>query len=910
MAAIENLTEGELYLAAIFDDPSGIELAEFLLVDEEKKDGCFRVWPMQWTWYRNESTYQIDHAGRALGKSVGIRLRALAFPFCHPGQEMLITAPELNHLRPVTDKIEHDIMSIRLLRELLPGGRSNGINRQPQFQVHFRNNSRIVSRLPNRDGRGVKGQHPLVIEMDECFPAGTLVTTRRGQVPIELIRIGDEVWTHRNRWKRVTQIFNRGERDAISLRGQGHPGLVVTPDHKFWARPLSKSSRSRGNNWGAVPAESPEWMSAGELPNSALWGSPVSVTDTWPSSVPRPRMGPGVSLEVNQAFMRMAGWYLAEGSTQPSGKINFSVHVDEVDEIQEMLADVGLKSWASKVKNSEKCMNVVTCHAELARFFTKHFGRGAHRKQVPSWAMGMPPEWRQALLDAVVAGDGFSDPDVRYAPGRWKLTTVSKALAISVRLLALGLGYHVSLNFSGPRKKPAIIRGREVRSDGFYQVVGGTVGQIKHRADGAWVRVKEAKPAGLRTMFDLEVEGDHSFVADGIFVHNSQDYPPAGWIEIIETMKAGTPGAQWRCHGVSRGVRDNYYKYTQGEDPDLPFYVHRYMAMHRPDWSPEERKAKIAIYGGTEDNVDYRRNVYGDHGDATNPLFVLARLMKCVQIDQSTWAAEYNDSHYYQCKINDELLSSSGAPIESFLQMPHSHLDEQYVSFWGGLDVGFTRDPSELLIFGELKHPKQKGKSLFRLLARIHLMRISAANQARVVRAVFDFYGERLRRFSMDKTGNGLPLWQELDPEAVGTHVEDRRTPQHISQRIKGYGFSEKVAVEFDDRELKDNETARDAVIQKNVVSFASDELRKLVDTECLELPYDREVLTEWQGQEIQYVRDEGSAAGLKTKLVGGSLHTLDAAFMCFAGRALKHIEEALKVAKKPDKPVLARFGM
>lgn len=395
-----------------------------------------------------------------------------------------------------------------------------------------------------------------------------------------------------------------------------------------------------------------------------------------------------------------------------------------------------------------------------------------------------------------------------------------------------------------------------------------------------------------------------------IEMDEAQDYPPNGWMELIETMKAGSEGAQWRVHGVSRGVRDNYYKYTQGEDPDLPFYVHRYMAMHRPSWSEQERRSKIAIYGGTEDNVDYRRNVYGDHGDATNPLFVLSRLMGCVRIAESTWASQYNDEIYYQCKINDELLQSSGAPIESFLQMPATHLDKQYVNFWGGLDVGFTRDPSELLIYGELAHPKQKGESLFRLLARIHLMRISAANQACAIRSVFDFYGDRLRRFSMDRTGNGLPLWQELDPAAVGTHVDQRRTPEHISSRVKGYNFSEKVAVEFDDRELQGNETQRDAVIQKNVVSFAADEVRKLVDTNRLELPYDREILTEFQGQEIQYVRDEGSAAGLKTKLVGGSLHTLDATFMAFAGQRLMGMEEALKVARNNQTPVLARFGM
>ena len=551
MSAIPMLDEEECYLAAILDDPSGIELAEFCWIDEEQPDGIYRCWPFQWPLYRNDSTFQIDWMGRSLGKSVGIQMRAFAFPFNYPQQEMLITAPELNHLRPVTDKIEHQILSHRLTREMLPKQRGRGINHQPQFQCHFINNARIMSRLPNRDGRGVKGMHPLVIEMDE-----------------------------------------------------------------------------------------------------------------------------------------------------------------------------------------------------------------------------------------------------------------------------------------------------------------------------------------------------------------GQDFPEAGWLELIETMKHYVEGAQWRVHGVSRGIRDRYYKYTMGEDPDLPFYVHRYMAMPRPSWGPQERKSKIAVYGGTEDNIDYRRNIYGDHGDATSSLFVIHRLMAAVRINESQWATDYNENVYAQIKINDELLQSSGAPIEAFLQFPGTHLDRQYHSFWAGLDVGFTRDPSELLVFGETE---KKGEPFLRLLSRIHLMRISAINQAQAVKNVFEFYGDRLRRFSMDRTGNGLPLWQELDPDAVGTHVSLRRTPEHISRRIRGYNFSSKVAVEFDDRDLVGKEQQIDAVIEKNVISYAADELRKIVDQGQIELPYDRELLTEWQGQEIQYVRDEGSAAGIKTRMVGGSLHTLDAAFMMIAGRNLMKIEEALKISEKRE-PVLATF--
>lgn len=549
MSAIPLPSEDEFHLIAILDDPSGIELAEFLWIDEEQDDGCFRLWDFQWSWYRNDATFQIDYAGRSLGKSVGIIMRAFAFPFNYPGQEMLITAPELNHLRPVTDKIEHQILSHRISREMLPRQRGNGINHQPQFQAHFINNARLISRLPNRDGRGVKGQHPLVIEADEM-----------------------------------------------------------------------------------------------------------------------------------------------------------------------------------------------------------------------------------------------------------------------------------------------------------------------------------------------------------------QDFPDNGWVELIETMKHYQEGAQWRCHGVSRGVRDRYYRYTMGLDPDLPFYVHRYMGMHRPSWSPLERDQKVAIYGGTTDNVDYRRNIYGEHGDATNPLFVLARLMNCVRINESTWATDYNENIYAQIKVNDEQLRKSGAPIAAFLDLPFNHLEDKYTSYWAGMDVGYTRDPSEILVFGELR---QKDGDLLRLLARIHLMRISAEDQADAVRHVFDFYGERLRAFTMDRSGNGLPLWQMLDP------LQGRNTASHIAHRIKSYNFSQKVAVEFDDRELGLRERPEDALIEKNVVDYASDELRKLVDARPprLELPNDRELLTEWQGQEVQYVRDEGSAAGVKRRYAGGSFHTLDAAKMMIASKSLQHIDEVLSRPRK-EGPVLDRFMM
>ena len=544
MSVYEALTDEEMYLVALLDDPSGIDIAEFCWRDDTpgKPDPCYRVRDYQWPWYLHDETYQIDQAGRSLGKSEGILMRAHAFPFNYPGQEMLITAPELNHLDPITTKVEEKFLhGARLSRHMLPKQKGGGIKHQPQFQATFVNGAKIMGRLPNRDGRGVKGQHPLVLEADEM-----------------------------------------------------------------------------------------------------------------------------------------------------------------------------------------------------------------------------------------------------------------------------------------------------------------------------------------------------------------QDYPQQGWIELIETMKTGVPGAQWRCHGVSRGVRDMYYRMTSGES-DVPFYVHRFMAMHRPTWSDEERKSKIAIYGKSRDNPDYKRNIYGEHGDVTNPVFVLARLMACVRQHESTWATEYNEQVYNLIKIEGEVLND-GTPIEHFLNFPKNHLAQGYTSYWAGMDIGYTNDPSELLVFGQTAVTVGGVKiDLLRLLTRIHLMRISAPDQEKAIEAVFGFYGNRLRALSLDKTGAGLPIWQHM-------------AQTDVRSRVKGYGFSEKRAVEFDDRELKGKETAIDAMIEKNVIEFATQRLRDAVDGKGVELPYDTELLTEFQGQTVAYSRDEGSASGLKKRYGSGSFHTLDAAKLMILGKELQAIEEA-QAAAKQWAPVLDSIG-
>jgi len=541
MAVREALTEQEKALVAILQDASGIDIAEFIWKDPDAKnakgrrDGLFRCWSYQYPWYRNDTKKQIDQCGRAIGKSVGIQMRAFAFPFVNPGQEMLITAPEMIHLDPVTKNIEDRLLASRISTEMLTKrNNASGITHRP-FEAKFVNGAKIVGRIPQKDGKGVKGMHPRMLEMDEA-----------------------------------------------------------------------------------------------------------------------------------------------------------------------------------------------------------------------------------------------------------------------------------------------------------------------------------------------------------------QDYPAAGWVELTETLRYGDETSRWRAHGVSRGVRDHYYKLTQSDD----WHTHRYTAMHRPDWTPAERLAKAEFYG-SRDHPDYRRNILGLHGDALSALFVLHRLMACVD---SQPESDYNTNEYTHIRLNDEFIRDMGMPIESHLDLPGSH--KNYKRFWIGMDVGLTNHPSEILVFAEETiHSKQDPMKIrLKCITRVHLERISAPEQIKVMEHLVAFY--KPQGFGMDRTGLGLPIYQYA--------IDPTQASYELNKAIKGYNFSEKIPVAFEapDEDLNEweqmDDDPMDRAVLGNVLEYSSDTLRLLVDQGRLRLPWDIDMLKEFQGQAYYTARSSTNPYG-KKEFNKGKFHALDAARMAALAFIQAPIEELLDKKKQQD---------
>lgn len=84
-----------------------------------------------------------------------------------------------------------------------------------------------------------------VLDEHTCLPPASMITTRRGDVPISTLRVGDMVWTHRARWRRVLAVKQTiGARTARAIRSRAgvleatdnHRILVVRDGGVWWVR--------------------------------------------------------------------------------------------------------------------------------------------------------------------------------------------------------------------------------------------------------------------------------------------------------------------------------------------------------------------------------------------------------------------------------------------------------------------------------------------------------------------------------------------------------------------------------------------------------------------------------------------------------------------------------------------------
>ncbi|PWI04801.1 hypothetical protein DIZ27_43145 [Streptomyces sp. NWU339] len=622
----------------------------------------------------------------------------------------------------------------------------------------------------------------------ECFPAGTQILTRRGMVPIEDVQLGDDVFTHERRWRPVIRTM-RKRAETVMVKGVGHAGgIETTAEHPFYTRQRTKvwNTKPRGYRWRLTGE--PEWTEAKNLAGR-LWAAPLDFGE----ELPVPAVG-GRSIDQTPDFWWMVGRWLGDGSlrlrpktgdglapqprrtsqsagspcivcggsARPHGKsttgrvspycsdeckqtnkrqnpnrgryeLTIVCAFEEADELAERLQAVTGLRWARRDLRTAAAF--ATAHRGLVEWLAEHFGQHAHGKTVPAWALTLPVESRRALLDGYLSADGNTGSVYTQT------STVSKRLALGLRMLANSLGYVA--NVSGPYSRKGVrkIEGRVVNERPQWHVNWIAAGpkHAFHVDEGGyrWAPVKSVEPTGRTVeVFNLSVAEDESYVADGITVHNCTNW------------------------SVAKGKKRSFAKAVQGDLLDLyaDLEEEKFKAADQEDDGPtqEEEESRALM----EEVPLYLRGVIERGG------LVKAGVVENV-IDVRSWAewdrwlGEFHKMGYRTKVI---ALNSMHADPRTVHKAPQSR-DRLYVAYWHK-SLGRTPDWDKWL------RPKAYCASCDEMVSALQVFRKPGQDMGRY-RSSYDYRCPRKSCRSLVEP-EVLPAAAAIDWSIKGTPIGSR----------------------------------------------------------------------------------------------------------------------------------------
>lgn len=344
-----------------------------------------------------------------------------------------------------------------------------------------------------------------------CFTKGTMVLTRYGYKPIEEIEVGEEVLTHLGRFRKVVRIGNKKSKDLVAVSFVGRSKIVCTADHPF---PMMTPHRHKS---GEYYFDSPILT---EIKNGE--GKFVQMVDARVNDfgVKIPKLPKVYNASAKEIF-ELCGWYVGDGYIRGwTGKgkkaIMLCLNGDKTETFE--------KRFNGKINytvcKSEGIFKIQICCTEFARFLHDNFGELAGSKKIPVWA------YRKDVSSEFLHGYLMTD-GCRLQDGciiQW--STISPSLAFGIADMV----GKTCVN-KGNMPKTTTSEGRIVNQHDFYTVRHNDAANHFHK-EGSFDCIKIRKVEHLvgktDTVYNIEVEEDHTYVVNGIVTHNCQDISVAG----------------------------------------------------------------------------------------------------------------------------------------------------------------------------------------------------------------------------------------------------------------------------------------------------------------------------------------------------------------------------------------------
>lgn len=327
-----------------------------------------------------------------------------------------------------------------------------------------------------------------------CFVRGTYVLTEKGYIPIENVSVGDRVLTHKGRWKTVTSVMQRDNARIWNVNGFGILPTGTTAEHPYYVTRVS---------------EPIEFKPVKELNDS--YYSTMVLPDEEPNKY---------SKEIWWIIGRYIadGWRVRRQDRPRGGRIVFAVSDKKRGEFEHRLSEANLHGTYTEERT---CGKYHVCNNQLYEYLGI-FGEYAYGKRIPREALCLPREKAEYFYNGYMSGDGRNDKE--------ESTSTSAAVILGMCIIAQRLGKPVPAVYYTKRDSKCTIEGRECKQRDTYTFRISNK-SVKGYYRGRYVCRKLYQPTEsdqYETVYNLSVEEDESYIANGAIVHNCQDISVAG----------------------------------------------------------------------------------------------------------------------------------------------------------------------------------------------------------------------------------------------------------------------------------------------------------------------------------------------------------------------------------------------
>ncbi len=387
----------------------------------------------------------------------------------------------------------------------------------------------------------------------ECLSGGTRVwTANRGMVAIKEVEPGDTVFALDEETGLLTlapvkAAAQTDVRQTYEVRVSGGRTIRATDNHPFL---VLADERQEGRQRARYTRR---WKTLAELGPGDLVAVPRDLPAFGESltlpSVQLGRRHPGIGpFTTNADLLWLLGYFVGDGSLQDTGRthrVQFAVPARDV-ELRAEITRIVREQFGLETHAPDDQRLVVNSRGLVDWLTYAGFSGGAYAKHVPEWVFRLPLAERLAFLGGWVDADGYVRPDVS---GSVVLTSVNEPLIAAAGELADLCGLRASgpwqweqsyahdpdrtmvgfrLGISGdferldcrnPRRTERF--GRRAYHHGDTSAAGTTFRSHCTEHLG-FARITSIEPYDVEPVYDVEVDGPHNFVAEGLVVHNSE----------------------------------------------------------------------------------------------------------------------------------------------------------------------------------------------------------------------------------------------------------------------------------------------------------------------------------------------------------------------------------------------------